>query len=262
MRDEDTGVDLSVGPNRDRRDATPSQADGLRSGTCLCPLRDRADPETLAPTPRNDPTETRVLTLYFSPTSPFVRKVLATAIELGIEAEIERIESPAHPVNRNQTIIAKNPLGQVPTLITDDGTVLYDSRVICDYLNARANGRIIPADGMERWRALTEQSLADGLLNAALLVRYERTLRPEAARWSTWETGQTEKIVSALDALEDAAAGFGDRIDIGTIAAGCGLGYLDFRLPDLGWREGRAALAGWFDRISTRPSFANTMPVG
>ncbi len=203
-----------------------------------------------------------MLTLYFSPTSPFTRKVMATAIELGIDDRMDKLTSPAHPIERNPAIVARNPLGQVPTLVTEDGTVLYDSRVICDYLNALASGSIVPPEGAARWTALTLQALADGMMGAALLVRYERTLRPEGARSAPWESGQVAKVVSALDALEEMAESFGDRIDIGTIAVACGLGYLDFRLGDLGWRKGRTQLADWCARIGARPSLATTVPVG
>src|SRR5260221_10537422 len=112
--------------------------------------------------------------LFFSPASPFVRKVLVVAIELGMEGRIERLPSAVHPVNRDQAVVAKNPLGQVPTLLLDDGTPLHDSRVICEYLDAQAGGaRLFPAPGAARWQALTEQSVADGLLDAAILSRYE-----------------------------------------------------------------------------------------
>ncbi len=200
-----------------------------------------------------------MLTLYYSPTSPFVRKVLVTAIELGIDDQLDKVAGRAHPIDRSATLVEKNPLGQVPTLLLEDGTALYDSRVICEYLNAQAAGAIVPA-GAERFRALTEQALGDGLLNAAVLVRYERVLRPEAARFAPWEDGQVAKIVSALDALEASVTDLGERIDIGTIAIGCGLGYLDFRLPELAWRTGRPVLAAWFERIAARPSFASTAP--
>lgn len=200
--------------------------------------------------------------LHYSPASPFVRKVMICARELGLAARIETLPAAAHPVNRDGSIIASNPLGQVPTFFADDGTVLYDSRVICEYLDTLAGGGLFPKAGPARWNALVEQSLADGLLDAALLTRYERVARPDALKWPEWEAGQIDKIRCALDKFEADAAGFGSRLDIGTITIACALGYLDFRFPELGWREGRKALAGWFETISARPSVAATVPQG
>ncbi len=122
--------------------------------------------------------------IFFSPASPFVRKCMVVAHELGIADRIEKLPSAAGPVKRDATIIPKNPLGQVPTFITDDGQVLFDSRVICEYLNATQSGKLFPADGAARWARLTELALADGMTGAALLARYESVLRPEALRWA------------------------------------------------------------------------------
>ena len=122
--------------------------------------------------------------IYYSPTSPFVRKCLVVAHELGIGDRLERVPADAHPVKRDRNLVAVNPLGQVPALVTDDGAVLYDSRVIAEYLNDLEDGGIFPGDGPERWRALTEMSLADGMTDAALLTRYETAARPEALRWA------------------------------------------------------------------------------
>jgi glutathione S-transferase len=197
--------------------------------------------------------------VYFSPASPFVRKVMVCAAELGLA--IERLPSGAHPVNRDRTIVADNPLGQVPTFLADDGTVLYDSRVICEYLDGLAGGgRLFPASGPARWRALVEQGLGDGLLDAALLARYEGAVRPAERQWEDWRAGQMDKVRCALDRMQEWAPGLGDRVDIGTITLGCALGYLDFRFPDQGWRDGRGALAGWFERFGARPSMAGTRP--
>lgn len=197
--------------------------------------------------------------IYYSPASPFVRKVTVCAAELGLT--LEHLPAAAHPINRDHRIVADNPLGQVPTLFTDDGHVLYDSRVICEYLDTLAGGgRLFPAPGPARWRALTEQSLADGLLDAGLLARYEELTRPPGQRSETWRNGQFDKIRCALDEMEKRAAGFGDRCDIGTITVGCALGWLDFRFGDLAWREGRPALAAWFERFDARPSMAGSRP--
>ena len=198
--------------------------------------------------------------LHFSGASPIVRKVMICAIELGLDGRIDKLAAAAHPVNRDGSIIANNPLGQVPTLVTDDGNILYDSRVICEYLDSLAGGSLFPKAGPARLLALVEQSLADGLLDAAILVRYERVARPETLKWEAWENGQLDKIRCALDKMQSSAPGFASRLDIGTITTACALGYLDFRYPELAWRQGRDALATWFEAISKRPSLQATVP--
>ncbi len=201
--------------------------------------------------------------LHYSATSPFVRKVLVSAIELGLEAEIEKVPAQVSPINRSAVVIADNPLGQVPTLIGRDGLAIHDSRVICEYLDHLAGGgRLFPAAGKARWQALTEQSMCDGMTGAALLLRYENTLRPEPLRWAEWSAGQGDKMAKTLDRLEEMAPGLARRVDIGTIAAGCALGYLDFRYADLGWRTGRPHLTAWFADFAARPSMTATMPKG
>jgi glutathione S-transferase len=198
--------------------------------------------------------------LFYSPTSPFVRKCLVAARELGLREKIEFLPANANPINRDRTIIPHNPLGQVPTLLLDDGTALYDSRVIVEYLNDLADGDLLSRTGPERWRILVEHSLADGILGAALLARYETAVRPENLRWNDWTAGQLDKITTGLDALENRAAGFGDRVDLGTIAFGCALGYLDFRFPHLEWRNGRPNTAAWFEWFGGRDSMVETRP--
>jgi len=198
--------------------------------------------------------------LFHSPPSPFVRKCLVVAHELGLKDRIELVPAAAHPVNRDRNVVAHNPLGKIPTLITDDGIVLYDSRVICEYLNAAANGKLVPPSGPARWSMLAEQSLADGMMDAAVLARYETVLRPEPLRWNDWLNGQMEKVTSGLDEIERRATGYGDRLDLGTIAVGCALGYLDFRYASLVWRANRPNAASWFERFGARASMVATRP--
>ena len=198
--------------------------------------------------------------IYHATASPFVRKCLVAATELGLRDKIELVSAAAHPVNRDKNVVARNPLGKIPTLVTDDGNVLYDSRVICEYLNEQGDGHLIPRTGELRWAVLCEQALADGVMDAAVLTRYETFARPEALRWKDWITGQLEKVTSGLDALESRAADFGDRVDLGTIAFGCMLGYLDFRFPSLGWRDGRPNAAAWFEWFGARDSMVATQP--
>ena len=158
--------------------------------------------------------------IFYSPASPFVRKCMVVAHELGIADRIEKLPSAAGPVKRDATILPKNPLGQVPTFLCDDGQVLFDSRVICEYLNATQSGALFPAEGAERWARLTELALADGMTAAALLARYETMLRPEALRWNEWTEGQLAKVRTGVEWLETASPSFGERVDIGTIGFG------------------------------------------
>ncbi len=196
--------------------------------------------------------------LLFSPFSPYVRKCLVTANELGLDGRISLLASAANPVNRDQTIIPHNPLGKVPTFFTDDGESLYDSRVICEYLNDLAKGKIFPAAGMARWRALTLQSLGDGILDAAILARYEVFLRPEPLRWEDWSLGQRDKIRTSFAHLNANPSMLSAEVTIGNIAVGCALWYLDLRFADFGWRETYPEVAKWYAAFSQRPSMKMT----
>lgn len=198
--------------------------------------------------------------LYQSTTSPFVLKVRIAAAELGILDRIEMLDvsqeyKAGGPLAREQNIIKTNPLGQVPTLLLADGATIADSRVICEYLDDLGGGSLFPAEPKARWNALTEQSYGDGLLDAALAARYEGLLRSEEQRWQRWIDGQLAKVHATLDLIEGKAAGFGNRVDIGTITFYCALAYLDLRFADLNWREGRPQAAAWFAEIGERPAF-------
>jgi glutathione S-transferase len=199
--------------------------------------------------------------IYYSPTSPFVRKCLICAHELGLFDRLELVPSTAHPVDRDRALVAVNPLGKVPALVTDEKAVLYDSRVICEYLNSLGDGRLLPAQGAAaRWNVLVDQSLADGMMDAAILTRYETAVRPQNLRWNDWVSGQLDKVTCGLAAIEPRARALGERVDLGTIALGCALGYLDFRYATLGWREKHPDTAVWFDRFSKRDSMMSTRP--
>jgi glutathione S-transferase len=194
--------------------------------------------------------------LLFSPTSPYVRKCLVVAHELGLNGRLQLQASNAHPINRDREIIQSNPLGKVPTFFTDDGQVLYDSRVICEYLDTLAGGSLFPRTGPARWEALTLQSLGDGMLDAALLARYEDAARPEAIRWPEWRAGQLDKIETSAQHLQAHPALLAGRVDIGAITVGCALWYADLRFADFGWRERCPAVASWYAAFSQRPSMA------
>ena len=146
-------------------------------------------------------------------------------------------------------------------LVTDDGVALYDSAVICEYLDTIDSGRrLIPTESPERWQALRVQALADGILEASILFFYEKTLRPEEKHWAPWLDGQTEKARQGLDALERDAARFGKDVDLGQICAGVTFAWLEFRgvLGDV--RKGRPALCDWYDRFRERESMKATAP--
>jgi glutathione S-transferase len=199
--------------------------------------------------------------LYYSPSSPYVRKVSIVALETGLDSRIERVPGNTTPVAPNEAVAKVNPLAKVPALVTDDGQVLFDSRVICEYLDSLHQGaKFFPA-GAARWPALRLQALADGLLDAALLVRYEGFLRPEDKRWQDWANGQMLKIRGALTEIEKLAPGFGDTVDIGTVSVACALGYLDFRYDDMNWRGSHPQTAAWAARFFARPSVKATVPV-
>lgn len=196
--------------------------------------------------------------LFSSSLSPYARKVMVVAHELGLEGRIEVVGCPAHPVDRNRDLIAHNPLGQIPTLVLDDGMALADSRVICEYLNDLAGGAIFPRSGAARWQALSDQSLGDGMLAAALIARYETAARPADRQWPDWLDGQLDKARTGLAAIEQYAGTLAGRIDIGTITIACALSYLDLRFPALDWRAACPAVAAWIAEFEQRPSLAAT----
>jgi glutathione S-transferase len=200
--------------------------------------------------------------LHHSVASPFVRKVRVVAFETGLDGRLELVTPTMTPVKPDADLVKDNPLGKVPCLVTDDGTALYDSRVICEYLDSLHDERkVFPPAGPARWTALRRQAEGDGMMDAGVLARYETFLRPEQRRWPEWLEGQKGKFRRALDSLEREADDFGNTVDIGTISIGCALGYLDFRYGDENWRATRPRLATWFERFARRPSMAKTAPV-
>lgn len=201
--------------------------------------------------------------LLHAPTSPFVRKVMVVAHETGLADRIEIVFNAASPLTRDPALTSLNPLGKIPALLLDDGTVLYDSAVICEYLADLAGDTAIFPTGPARWPALTLQAQGDGLLDAAVGLRYENVMRPEALRWPDWTRAQRAKISGALDAIEQSVHTglIGHTVHhIGLISLGCALGYLDFRYANLQWREGRPAAAEWFAGFDARPAMAATRP--
>jgi len=200
--------------------------------------------------------------LRFLPHSPYVRKVLVAAHELGLADRIEIVE--AHVFDPETPLLAENPMGKVPALIRDDGTVLYDSTVICEWLDGEdGRNRLFPPAGEARIQALRRNALGDGLGQAATWNIRER-YRPEGERSDAYMAYYERTIERCLAALEAEAADLlaaERRFDIGDIAVACAISYVDFRYPERGWRERYPGLAGWIARASERPSMAAT-PLG
>ncbi len=202
------------------------------------------------------------MTLFHSPTSPFVRKVMVLLHETGQLDRVALQEVQLSPTSPSAAVNAQNPAGKIPALRLADGSVLHDSRVILDYLDQQHVGDpLIPLQGPARWRRLTLASLADAILDAAILIRYETFLRPEEKRWDDWLTAQQEKIERALVQLEaEAIAELACHFDIAAIGVACALGYLDFRQPESNWRQRYPQLADWYAEVSQRPSMQATQP--
>ena len=198
-----------------------------------------------------------MMLLRSSPPSPFGRKVKIAASLLGLTPEI-RIEI-ADPTDPNDSVRRQNPLGKIPTLITEDGVALYDSRVILEYLDHRAGGgRILPAAPTARFAALTLQALCDGILDASILQVYEGRWRPSERHEPKWLAYQADKIARALAVLEDAPPKIDPLPTVGQITLACALGYRDLRFPGT-WRAEHPRLVAWLDAFATQvPAFEKT----
>lgn len=197
--------------------------------------------------------------LIHSGASPFVRKVRVALIETGLDPEVEKMPVATTALNPAEDAVSANPLGKIPALIRDDGPALYDSRVITRYLDARAGAGLYPESRI--WEVLTLEATADGILEAAVLMVYEYRLRPEGERSETWREAQWAKIERAIAAINSRwMSHLSGPLNMGQVAVGCALGYLDFRLGDRDWRRGNDALAEWYARFSQRESMAVTAP--
>lgn len=197
------------------------------------------------------------LKLRWNTTSPYARKVVITAMETGLDDQIERILT--NPWAAGTDLGKDNPLGKVPTLITESGERLYDSPVICEYLDSLHKGRkLFPAAGSARWTALRRQALADGIVDAGGAWRIETVVRPAQYCWQDWKERQSGAVFRSLDALEKEE--LGEDFTIGEIAIVAALGFFDFRFPSVDWRSGRPRLTGWYKAIQNRPSVAATIP--
>ncbi|MDD2059303.1 glutathione S-transferase [Pseudomonas sp. GD03860] len=202
------------------------------------------------------------MTLFHSPASPFVRKVMVVLHETGQTNRVAVHSISLSPVAPDADLNQTNPAGKIPALRLDDGNVLFDSRVICEYLDLQHVGNpLIPKEGAARWNRLTLAALADAIMDAAVLTRYETFLRPQDKRWDTWVDAQQDKIRRGLANLEQQhIAELASVFDIAAIGVACALGYLDLRMPDLGWRERQPKLAAWYAEVSQRESMRATEP--
>ncbi|MDO9524986.1 MAG: glutathione S-transferase [Gemmobacter sp.] len=197
--------------------------------------------------------------LYHSATSPYVRKVMVLLLETGQRDAVTLVAASGTPVDPGTMPLAQNPLGKIPALERDDGPALYDSRVICRYLDDRAGGKLYPK-GPALWDTLTLEATADGMLDAAILMVYESRVRPEEKRLPEWVEGQWGKVARALDALESRwMAHLNGPLDMGQVAIACALAYLEFRHGDRTWRPDHPQLATWFDRFAQRDSMKATV---
>ena len=196
-------------------------------------------------------------TLRSSPASPFGRKVAMAAAVCGLTDRID--VQAADTADAADPLRRQNPLGKIPTLILDDGTALYDSRVICEYFDRESGGAIIPA-GAQRFAVLTLQALADGIMDAAVLQVYEKRWRAAEIQSRPWTDHQAGKIDRALAAIAAAPPSLDGRPDVGQIALACALGYLDLRFGS-DWRTSHPPMAAWLDDFARNvPSFADTRP--
>jgi glutathione S-transferase len=202
------------------------------------------------------------MTLFHNTLSPFVRKVMVLLHETGQQDRVALQDCVLTPVSPDTALNADNPLGKIPALRLADGSVIHDSRVILEYLDQQHVGNpLIPREGAARWRRLTLASLADGIMDASVMVRYELVLRAPEKHWDEWLDAQREKIRRALAYLEsDAMAELTSHFDVAAISVACALGYIDLRHPDLDWRSANPQLANWYFDVSQRPSMVATLP--
>jgi len=202
------------------------------------------------------------MTLFHNTLSPFVRKVMVLLHETGQQDRVALQDCVLTPVSPDAALNADNPLGKIPALRLADGSVIHDSRVILEYLDQQHVGNpLIPREGSARWQRLTLASLADGIMDASVMVRYELVLRAPEKHWDEWLDAQREKIRRALAYLEsDAIAELTSHFDVAAISVACALGYIDLRHPDLDWRSANPQLANWYFDVSQRPSMVATMP--
>ncbi len=202
------------------------------------------------------------MTLHWSPRSPFVRKVMIVAAEIGLTDRIDCVRTIVGGTTPHLELMRRNPLGKLPTLELADGTVLYDSPVICEYLDTLHDGqRLFPAGGEAKLLAARRHALGDGMLDVSLQWLGE-IFRPEAHRSPPHMELWRLKLVACVDALEQEAGSLATTpYGIGHLAIGVALGYLDFRFAELSWRDGHPHLATWYETFHARPAVQANLPV-
>lgn len=207
-----------------------------------------------------------MLSLHHSPASPYVRKVMVLLHETGQLDAVQLLPATGTPLDPATMPVSQNPLGKIPALERGDGCTLHDSRVICRFLAERAvaaGGPALYPAGARLWEVLTLEATAEGMIDAALLMRYETALRPETRQSPEWTEAQWRKIARSLDALESRWMGhLAGPLCMGQVATGCALGYLDFRHGSRAWRNAHPALAQWYEAFAERPSMQATRPAG
>ena len=199
-----------------------------------------------------------MMRLRHSPSSPFVRKVMVALHETGLIDQVTLESGATTPFDSNPEVVAINPLGKIPCLVTPEGEGIYDSTVITRYLYGLHGGEKLYPTGAAEIPTLVLEATGNAMMEAGIAVVYEGRLREEGKRSEEWMAAQRAKIARALDALEGRK--FADKLDIGQIALGCALGYLDFRFEAWDWRSGRPGLAAFARRMAKRPSFEATKP--
>lgn len=200
--------------------------------------------------------------LFYADASPFARKVRIVAIELGLADQIHLETVKAVPGGEpNRELGAANPMRKIPALVTDDGAAIYDSTVICEYLDSlNTDVHLIPIQAALRANVMTAHALANGLMEIAVGLRYETFVRPEELRWQGIIDDHFDRIDTGLNWLEENGDVLEGDTDLAHIAIGCLLGYLDFRFADRPWREGRPKLTAWGETILSSASFVETKP--
>ena len=196
--------------------------------------------------------------LYYAAASPFARKVRVLVREKGLQARVDEIL--VNPFANPEDLHAVNPLGKIPALLLSDGTALFDSPVICEYLDTISGApRLLPKEGEKRWQVLCMQALADGIMDSAVAMIYE-SRRPETLRSTEWQQRRQQSILRSIRVLDDDSSLLSGAVNIGSIAVACALGYLDFRLPDIDWRQDHPQVATVYAGLSNLPGMQATPP--
>ncbi len=198
--------------------------------------------------------------LYYAPTSPFVRKVMILAMERGLDDRLELL--PTNPFSEESGLRKANPISKIPALELDDGRVLIESTLICEYLDGLHDGQKLFPAGDARIDVLRRDALADGMVTAGIACRIEKEMRPAELFWQDYADRHMKSMLGAINELENDAESYttGDDFTIADVSLACALGWVDFRYPDVAWRSDNPAIAEWFEAFSDRPSMVKTVP--